>query len=91
MPASSLAHLRWPIAAALLAVAVFAFWPRDTERLGAEASPSPSVMVGQLGGEVLSSGASSSPAATPVPTLTPAATPTVEPTEAQVCHVRIAS
>ena len=81
MSASSLAQFRWLIAAVLIVIAAFALWPRGTEPLDAEASPSASVIVGELGGELLSSGPSPAATAdaTAIPTVTPAATPTPEP------------
>jgi hypothetical protein len=82
MPASSLAQFRWLIAAVLLVIVAFVLWPRGTEPLDAEASPPPSVVVGELDGEVLSSApsAEASAAATPIPTVSPADSPTPEPT-----------
>jgi hypothetical protein len=82
MPASSLAQFRWLIAAVLLVIVAFALWPRETEPLDADASPSPSVVVGELGGEVLSSEPppAATADATPEPTATPRDSPTPEPT-----------
>ena len=82
MDSSSLARYRWPVAAALLAIAVVLLWPRGDEDVGADALPSPSVVVGEIGGDVMSPSASpeASVASTPIPTLTPNATPTTEPT-----------
>lgn len=81
MPSTSMARYRWPIAAVLLAIAVILLWPRDADPLSADASPSASVVVGELQGEVLSSGTPPpSSAATPIPTVSPATTPTPEPT-----------
>ena len=72
-------QLRIPVAIVLVLAAAIVFWPRgsDGEPAADIASASPSVVVGQPGGEVLQS---SAPAATPVPTATPVATPTVAPT-----------
>ncbi|MDQ2674628.1 MAG: hypothetical protein M3Y40_08220 [Chloroflexota bacterium] len=82
MPAPALAQFRWLIAVVLLVIVAFALWPRGTEPLDAEASPSSTVVVGELDGEVRSSGPSpeASVAATPIPTVTPAESPTPEPT-----------
>lgn len=82
MDPTSLARFRWPAAALLLAVAVVLLWPRGADPLGAEASPSPSVVVGALEGDVLSTAPSpsASAAGTPIPTLRPAVTPTPAPT-----------
>ena len=72
-------QLRIPVAIVLVLAAAIVFWPRgsDGEPAADIASASPSVVVGQPGGEVLQS---SAPAATPVPTATPVATPTAAPT-----------
>lgn len=72
-------QLRIPVAIVLVLAAAIIFWPRgsDGEPAADIASASPSVVVGQPGGEVLQS---SAPAATPVPTATPVATPTAAPT-----------
>ena len=82
MDPSSLARFRWPAAAALLAIAVVLLWPRGIDEVGADASPSPSVVVGEIGGDVMSPSASpdASVASTPIPTITPNATPTSAPT-----------
>ena len=82
MDSSLLARFRWPAAAALLAIAVVLLWPRGTDELAADASPPGSVIVGEIGGDVMSPSASPDPsvASTPIPTLTPIATPTSEPT-----------
>ena len=82
MSRSALARLRWPIAGLLLVVAAVPLWPRATDPLGADASPSPAVVVGELGGHVLSTAPSpqASAASTPIPTLSPNATPTSVPT-----------
>ena len=73
-------QLRIPIAIVLVLTAALIFWPRgdDSEPAADNESPSPSIFVGQPGGEVLQSSAPAS--ATPAPTLTPAATPTAAPT-----------
>jgi hypothetical protein len=80
-------QLRWPVAIALVVIAAIVLWPRSGEA-DAAASPSPSVVVGAVGGEVTSTEpeATATPAATPIPTVTPpseepTAEPTPEPTE----------
>jgi hypothetical protein len=82
MPASPFARLRWPIAAILVVVAAIALWPRGTEPAQSGTSPAASVVVGELGGEVLGARPSASPsaAATPIPTVSPASSPTPVPT-----------
>jgi hypothetical protein len=65
-------QLRVPVALGLLVVALFVFWPRGGDPgLGADASPSLSVVVGEPVGGVF---------ADPTPTETPAPTPTLAPT-----------
>jgi hypothetical protein len=71
---------RWPLALALLLVAAFFLWTRASGEVDAPASPSPSIVVGELGGEVLNSTPAPSEPATPIPTLTPAPTPSLSPT-----------
>ena len=82
MSPASLSRIRWPLAAVLLGLAVILLWPRDADPTGADATPSPSVVVGELEGEVFSPRPSPEPTAagTPIPTLTPVATPTSRPT-----------
>lgn len=82
MPLASLSGLRWPIAAVLLALAVILLWPRDADPRAVDASPTPSVLVGELDGAVVSPTPSAEPTAagTPDPTATPEATPTADPT-----------
>lgn len=82
MDPRSLARFRWPAAALLLAVAVVLLWPRGADPVGADASPSPSVVVGALEGDILSTApsAAASAAGTPIPTLRPAVTPSAAPT-----------
>lgn len=80
MSRSTLEMIRWPVAVGLLLVAAFVLWPRGTDDASAEASPMPSVVLGEVGGGILtpSPEASPPPETTPIPTLSPAATP--EPT-----------
>ena len=78
-------QLRWPLAVALLVIAAIVLWPRGGEG-EAVASPSPSVVLGEVGGQVVTTEPDSTatpPPATPIPTITPAPTPvpTTEPTE----------
>jgi hypothetical protein len=84
MTTSDLARFRWPIAAVLIGIAVILLWPRggSADPLGADASPSASVVVGELDGDVLSTGPApqASAASTAGPTVSPDATPTAEPT-----------
>ena len=72
--------IRWPVAIALLLVAAFVLFPRDGDDASADATPTPSVILGEVGGGILTpSPAVSAPAeATPIPTLSP--TPTLRPT-----------
>ncbi len=75
-------QLRLPIALVLVIVAAFVFLPRDggTAPVASAATPSPSIVVGEPGGEVIPS---DTPPAVPTPVATastaPSATP--EPTE----------
>jgi hypothetical protein len=78
MDSASLTRYRWPIAAVLVAVAVFVFWPRGPEEIRSSATPAPSIEVGAIGGEVATP--SPSVVTTPIPTLTPNATPSPAPT-----------
>lgn len=73
MDPASLTRYRWPLAALLLTVALFVFWPRGVEEARQVATPAPSIGVGDVGGVV----ATPSPSilTTPIPTLTPNATP----------------
>lgn len=85
MSGLSFEHLRIPLFLALLVVAGFVLWPRgdDGEPAAASASPEPTIVVGQPGGEVLPG---ETPAAvptsappTPMPTTTPEPTPSATP------------
>jgi hypothetical protein len=71
-------QLRFPVAIVLVLAAAVIFWPPggDGQPAADIERPSPSVVVGEPGGEVLQT---SAPAVTPVPTPTPAATPTPTP------------
>jgi hypothetical protein len=79
MSGLSFEQLRIPLLIALLVVVGFVLWPRgdDDEPAGMSASPEPTIVVGQPGGEVI-------PAETPVAsspaTLTPTPTASPEPT-----------
>jgi hypothetical protein len=75
--------IRWPVAIGLLLIAAFVLFPRGDDDAAADASPSPSVVLGEVGGEILTpSPEPTAPEVTPIPTLSPAATPeaTAEPT-----------
>lgn len=80
--------IRWPVAIGLLLVAAFILFPRGDDDASADATPSPSVILGEVGGQILtpSPEPSAAPEATPIPTLSPAATPqpTPEPTATPV-------
>lgn len=82
MPDLTFERIRIPAALALLAIAAFVFWPRGDGE-GTEPSPSPtaSVVIGEPGGEILST-ATPEAVATPIPTLAPVATPTAAATPA---------
>jgi len=84
-------QLRIPIALVLIVIALFIFLPRgdDTEPAATFATPAPTIVVGEPGGEVVSSDTPPPAAtATPVPTITPAptATPTPAPTPQPVAQ-----
>ena len=78
MDPTVLARYRWPLAAVLLVLAAVLLWPRSTGDVAATASPRPSIVVGDVGGDVVSP--SPSLAVTPIPTVSVAATPTAQPT-----------
>lgn len=87
MSRSTFEALRAPLALVLVLIAAFVLWPRGTDSspIAAETSPTPSVVIGEPGGEVVSA----TPTPTPVPTLTPAPTtpaptPSPDPTPAPV-------
>lgn len=81
MPGRRFELLRVPLAVLLIALAVIALWPRG-QGDGSSVTPGPSILVGELGGEVLTSTDTSAPSqpTTPIPTLTPLASPTPSPT-----------
>jgi hypothetical protein len=82
----SFEQLRWPLAIALVLIAAFILFPRGTDDAVADATPPPSVILGEVGGGLVTAEpAPSEPASTPVPTLTPVATAdaTPSPTEEQ--------
>ncbi|MGI8998248.1 MAG: hypothetical protein ACR2GO_00840 [Candidatus Limnocylindria bacterium] len=83
MSRSTFEQLRLPAALVLIVIAAFVFWPRgDGEPSSIEATPSPSVVVGQPGGEVIPPSVAPSPP-TPIPTLTaPPSTPPSTPPDA---------
>lgn len=76
MSRSTLEMIRWPVAIGLLLIAAFVLWPRGGDDASADASPVPSVVLGEVGGGLLtpSPDPSAPPAATPIPTVSPAAT-----------------
>jgi hypothetical protein len=79
MSRSTFELIRGPVALVLIALAALILWPRGgSEPASAFPSPTPSVIVGTPGGEVLPASASPSPA-TPIPTISAAATPTPTP------------
>lgn len=85
MSRNTLDLLRWPIAIGLLLIAAFILFPRGDDGASADATPTPSVVLGDVGGGILTPSPEPSappPEATPIPTLSPAATPepTPEPT-----------
>ena len=78
MSRSTFELIRWPVAIGLLFIATFILLPRGDGDGLADATPTPSVILGEVGGEILtpSPQPSSSPESTTVPTLTPVPTPT---------------
>lgn len=84
MSRSTLELLRIPLLVILVAAVAFFLWPRGgDEAPEAEASPSSTVVVGQVGGAIVSPSASASaPAPTPVPTVANSLAP--EPTATPV-------
>jgi hypothetical protein len=79
MRPTAIEQYRWPLALALLVVAAFFLWTRASSDATAPGSPSPSIVVGELGGEVLTVTPAPSVPATPIPTQTPAASPSPTP------------
>jgi hypothetical protein len=78
MDPALLSRYRWPLAAALVVLAVVLLWPRSTGDAVLTPSPRPSIVVGDVGGDVVSP--SPTVAVTPIPTVSPNATPTAAPT-----------
>ena len=80
MSRTTLELIRWPVAIGLLLIAAFILFPRGDDDASVGATPTSSVVLGEVGGGILtpSPEASPPPEATPIPTLSPAATP--EPT-----------
>ena len=78
MDPALLSRYRWPLTAALVVLAVVLLWPRSTGDAVLTPSPRPSIVVGDVGGDVVSP--SPTVAATPIPTVSPNATPTAAPT-----------
>ncbi|HSI99131.1 MAG TPA: hypothetical protein VLA59_01965 [Patescibacteria group bacterium] len=88
MSRSTFELIRWPVAIGLLLIAAFVLFPRGDDDASADATPTPSVIVGEVGGEILTPTPepTAPPEATPIPTLSPAPTPrpTPEPTATPV-------
>ena len=81
-------QLRWPLAAALVLIVAFILFPRGDDDAVADVTPEPSVILGEVGGGIVTAEPEPSEApATPIPTVTPVPTPdatpapTPEPTE----------
>ena len=81
MSRTTLELIRWPVAIGLLLIAAFILFPRGDDDASADASATPSVILGEVGGEILtpSPEATTPPEPTPIPTLSPAATPSPTP------------
>jgi hypothetical protein len=76
-------QIRIPIALILVLIAVFIFLPRgdDSDPTAAQATATQTIVVGEPGGEVISSGTPPPEAtATPIPTIAPEPTATPAPT-----------
>lgn len=87
MSRSTFEQLRLPVALVLIALAAFILWPRGSgEASSVDVTPSPTVIAGQPGGEVVQPTAVPPPA-TPIPTISAAPssdpTPTPAPTATQ--------
>lgn len=82
MSRTTLEWIRWPVAIGLLLLAAFILFPRGDGEATADGTPRPSVILGEVGGGLLTPSAepSEAPEATPIPTMSPAPTPTPEPT-----------
>lgn len=78
MDPTLLARYRWPLAAVLLVLAVVLLWPRSTGDAVLTSSSPPSIVVGDVAGDVVSPSPSAAP--TPIPTASAGATATAEPT-----------
>ncbi len=79
MSRRTLEQLRLPAAILLLAIAGFVLFPRgEAADAGPTAAPSPSIVVGEPGGEVVEE-PTPAPSRTPIPTVVPRATPTPTP------------
>jgi hypothetical protein len=89
-------QLRIPAAILLVLLVVFFLWPRDDPRATADAepSPSPSVVLGEVGGVIVSPtaapSASASPTSSPAPSVTsaPTAAPAADGFGAEVLGCR---
>jgi hypothetical protein len=82
MSPAQLERLRVPAALLLIVIAAFVFWPRGSSNPAADASDaSPSVVIGQPGGEVIAEPTDPTQTASPepIPTVTPASTPSPTP------------
>jgi len=81
MSRSTLELIRWPLAIGLLLIAAFILVPRGGDDASADASPTPSVILGEVGGGLLTPSPAATPSAvaTPIPTLSPVATPQPTP------------
>jgi hypothetical protein len=81
MSRSTLEWIRWPVAIGLLLIAAFVLFPRGDDDASADATPTPSVILGEVGGGLITPSPEPSevPEATPMPTLSPAPTPDPTP------------
>jgi len=81
MSRTTLELIRWPVAIGLLLIAAFILFPRGDDDASADATATPSVILGEVGGEILtpSPEATMPPEPTPIPTLRPVATPSPTP------------
>ncbi len=80
MSRTTLELLRWPVAIGLILITAIILFPRGNGDAATDATPTASVVLGEVGGEILtpSPAPSAPPEATPIPTLSAATTP--EPT-----------
>jgi hypothetical protein len=81
-------QLRWPLAITLVLIMAFILFPRSDDDAAADATPRPSVILGDVGGAIVTAEPEPSEApATPIPTVSPVPTadatpePTEEPTD----------